>query len=339
MKAFRYYGPGQAEIEEIPVPEIDAGEILVAIKACGICGTDIKTFKQGHAKIPPGTVLGHEMAGEVIDSQTADFTVGQRVVVAPYTPCLTCDACLRGHYSLCDNLFDTLLEPGGFSEMVRVPARIVKQGVVLLPDSLDYAAAALTEPLACCLHGLDAIGVRSGDSLLILGDGPMGLLQAMLGREMGASPVILSGMTPQRLEFARGVVDVVVDISKTDLVETVKQTLPDGVDKIMVSVANTAVAETAVSLVRKGGAINFFAGMPRNTTIPLDISHLHYNEIKLTGTFGFGPDDFHHALALLASGNLAVDGFVTDHAALADVKEALIAAGRYEGIKTVIMQN
>ena len=337
MKAFRYYGPGQAEIEEIPIPEIGAGEILVDIKACGICGTDIKTFKQGHAKIPPGTVLGHEMVGEIIASETADFTVGQRVVVAPYAPCLTCEACHRGHYSLCDNLFDTFPDPGGFAEMLRVPAHIVKQVVVPLPDDLDYATAALTEPLACCLHGLDAINVQAGDSLLIIGDGPMGLLQAMLGREMGASPIMLSGMTPQRLQFARNLVDVVVDVSAMDLAEAVKQTFPDGVDKIMVSVANAGVAETAVSLVRKGGAINFFAGMPRNTTIPLDISHLHYNEVKLTGTFGFAPDDFHRALDLLASGKLAVAGFVTDHAALADVKEALIAASRYEGIKTVIM--
>lgn len=337
MKAFRYYGPRQAEIEEIPVPEIGADEILVAIKACGICGTDIKTFKRGHAKIPPGAVLGHEMAGEIIAGETAVFVVGQRVVVAPYAPCLTCNTCQRGHHSLCDNLFDTFPDPGGFAETLRVPARIVKQAVVPLPDHLDYATASLTEPLACCLHGLEAIDIQAGDSLLIMGDGPMGLLQAMLGQEMGASPIILSGMTPQRLQFARNLVDVVVDVSMTDLTEVVRRIVPDGVDKIMVSVADVAVAETAVSLVRKGGAINLFAGMPRDAAITLDMNRIHYDEIKLTGTFGFGPDHFHRALDLLASGKLAVSGFITDRVSLADVKEALIAAGRYEGIKTVVI--
>lgn len=337
MKAFRYYGPGQAEIEETAVPEIGTGEILVSIKACGICGTDIKTFKRGHAKIPPGAVLGHEMAGEVIASKTAKFTVGQRVVVAPYAPCLACSTCQRGHHSLCENLFDTFPDPGGFAETLRVPERIVKQVVVPLPDHLDYATASLTEPLACCLHGLEAIGVQAGNSLLIMGDGPMGLLQAILGRALGASPIILSGMTPQRLELARTLVDVVVDVSTTGLVEAVKGVLPKGVDRVMVSVANVAVAETAVSLVRKGGAINLFAGMPPNAAITLDMNRIHYDEIKLTGTFGFGPDHFHQALDLLTSGKLDLSGFITNRVALSDVKQAIISAGRYEGIKTVVL--
>jgi L-iditol 2-dehydrogenase len=337
MKAFRYYGPGEAGIEDMPEPEIGPGEILVNIKACGICGTDIKTFKKGHAKIPPGAVLGHEMVGEIVASETAVFSVGQRVVVAPYAPCLNCPTCQRGHYSLCDNLFAAFPDPGGFAEMLRVPRRIVEQAVIPIPEHLDNATATLTEPLACCLHGLHAIDVQAGDSLLIIGDGPMGLLQALLGREMGASSIILSGVTPQRLQFARGLADVVIDAAATDLSAAVQQAFPDGVDKIMVSVANARLAETAVSLICKGGAINLFAGMPRHTIMPLDMSRLHYDEIKLTGTFGFGPGDFHEALAFLASSKLDVSGFITSYAALADVKEALIAAGRYEGIKTVIV--
>ena len=211
MKALRYFGPGKVAVEEMPAPAIGPDELLVAIAACGICGTDVKTYLRGHPKIPPGAVLGHEMAGTVIASNSARFAPGQRVVVAPYAPCLQCDTCRRGYFSLCDNLFAEYPDPGGFSELLRVPRRIVEQGVLALPDQLDDVTATLTEPLACCLHGLEAIDVQAGQSLLIIGDGPMGLLHALLARQLGVAPILLSGMTPQRLAFARQVADHVIE--------------------------------------------------------------------------------------------------------------------------------
>ena len=336
MKAFRYYGPGQAAIEEIPTPIIGPNEILVDLKACGICGTDVKTYLHGHAKIPPGSVLGHEMAGIITASNHPNFSAGQRVVVAPYAPCLTCETCQRGYYSLCDNLFDTFPEPGGFAEILRVPKRIVEQGVLLLPDGLDMNTATLTEPIACCLHGLQAIDVQAGQSLLIIGDGPMGLLQAMVGKAMGADPVILSGITPHRLAYARQVADIVVDASTMDLATMIADSTPGGVDKIMLSVANENIIQTAFPLLHKGGAINIFAGMPGNSTVTLPINRIHYDEVTVKGTFGFWPQHFEQALALLASGTLIAPGFITATVRLEDVEPALKAAGLYEGIKTIV---
>jgi len=337
MKAFRYYGSHDAKIEEIPIPEIGAYEILVAVKACGICGTDVKTYLRGHPKIRPGTVLGHEVAGVIAVSKHPRFKTGDRVVVAPYTPCLECEACKRGHYSLCENLFDTLMDPGGFAEYVRVPKRIVDQGVFNISETLDFTIATLTEPLACCVHGLEALNIQAGQSLLIIGDGPMGLLQAVLGKKLGASPIILSGMIPERLEVASRVADVVIDASKQDLAEEISQLSPGGADKVIVSVGEVSVAQNALPLVRKGGTINLFAGMPNGAQITLDVNRIHYDEIKVLGTFGFSPKNFKRALDWLASGGLSVSGLITSTIELDDVLKGIKAAARYEGVKTIVL--
>lgn len=337
MKVLKYYGPKQVQIEELPMPSIGPGEVLVSTRVCGVCGTDVKTYLRGHPKFPPGIVLGHEVAGVVIASKNNEFKVDDRVVVAPYAPCLSCQSCERGRFNLCENLFDTFLEPGGFAEVVRVPERIAKQGLLHIPDGLDFATASLTEPLACCLHGLDALGCEAHQSLLIIGDGPMGLLQAAVAKHIGVNPIILSGMTPTRLEFASQLVDFAVDVSTTDLSTIIDKVAPGGVDNVMVSVAETTVAQDALNLVCKGGAINLFAGMPQNTMLRVDPNRVHYDEITLLGTFGFTPRHFNRALDLLASGELAIAGLITDKVGLDNLEEALISAGQYEGIKTLVV--
>jgi len=336
MKAFRYYGAHDAKIEEIPVPEIGLEEILVAVKASGICGTDVKTYLRGHAMIPPGTVLGHEAAGVVAASQHPMFKRGDRMVVAPYAPCLECETCHRGHYSLCENLFATLMDPGAFAEYIRVPKRIADKAVFHIPETLDFAIAALTEPLACCIHGLDALDIQAGQSLLVIGDGPMGLLQALLGKAFGASPVIMSGMMPERLKIAREVADIVFDASKQDLAEEFSRLSAGGIDKVMVSVGDVAVAQDVLPLVRKGGAINLFAGMPKGAQITLDANRIHYDEIKILETFGFSPENFKRAEDLLASGRLSISRLVTSIIGLDDVLAGIEAAARYEGVKTIV---
>lgn len=339
MKVLRYYGPKQVQIEELPTPSLNSGEVLVKTRVCGVCGTDVKTYLRGHPKLPPGIVLGHEVTGVVSASKSDDFAPGDPVVVAPYAPCLSCQACARGHFSLCENLFDTFLEPGGFAEEVRIPERIVNQSLLLIPNSLDFETASLTEPLACCLHGLDALDIKAGQSLLIIGDGPMGLLQAAAAKAIGVEPIILSGMTPARLDYARKIVDYVVDVSEKDLSEIVEEVAPGGVENIMVSVANTDVAQEAMTLACKGGAINLFAGMPKSTVLQMDPYRIHYDEVSLHGTFGFGPSDFRRALTLLASGDLEIDGLITDKVRLDDAEDALLAAGQYEGIKTLVVMD
>jgi L-iditol 2-dehydrogenase len=245
--------------------------------------------------------------------------------------------CQRGHFSLCENLFEASLDPGGFSELIRIPERIVKQGLLHIPDEIDFATASLTEPLACCVHGLEALEIQAGQSLVVIGDGPMGLLQAALGKSLGAEPIILSGITAERLDFSRQIVDVVVDAVKMELREVVARTIPGGAEKVIVSVGDAAIAQSALSLVCKGGTINLFAGMPHGAEITLDVNRVHYDEIKILGTFGFGPNHFRRSLDLLASGKLPISGMITSTVTLDEIKEALKAAGRYEGIKTLVL--
>jgi L-iditol 2-dehydrogenase len=336
MKALRYYGPGRAEIEEIPGPTAGPGEVMVEVRACGLCATDVKTLARGHPKIKPGTVLGHEIAGVVVESHgVADVRPGDRVLVAPYVACGDCPQCARGHHSLCDRLFDVGPDPGGFSERLRVPARLVRGGLLHLPESLSFVEATLAEPLACSIHGLEMLAIRPGDSLLIVGDGPMGLLQAALGRAFGAGRILLSGMTPERLRFAARVADVVIDASREDVATAVRAATGDGADRVMVSVGEPAVARSAFDLVRKGGAINIFAGMPRDTRLDVDIHRLHYDEITLLGSFGFGPSHLERARDLLASGRLPVREMVTGTVPLAGVRQALEEAAHHRGIRTV----
>ena len=336
MKAATYHGPRSITVDTLPEPSCGEGEVLVAMKACGICGTDVKTYVRGHPLIPPGSVLGHEVAGVIVESRHPDFKAGERVVAAPYAPCLSCEMCRRHHYSLCENLFESSMEPGGFAEMVRVPQRIADQALLKLPDHLDYMTASLTEPLACCFHGLEALDLQAGQSLLVMGDGPMGLLQVALGKMLGASPVILSGMTLHRLEFARRIADTVIDVSTQNLATELKSHLPHGPEKVIVSVGNIDVVKAALQLVAKGGAVNLFAGMPKDAELSLPLNRIHYDEVRIVGTFGFGPQHFRQALDVLVRSDIPLKDMFTHTVSLDDIQAALDASSRYEGIKGVV---
>jgi len=339
MKSLRYFGPGSLTVEEIPVPKVANGEVLLAVEACGICATDVKTFLRGHPKIKPGGGLGHEITGTVTEAPGSSiWRPGMRVTVAPYVPCGSCAQCQRGRYSLCPNLFNELVDPGGFSEFVRVPARLAAEGMIALPDFLPSSASCFAEPVACCLHAMRSVGVSTGESLVILGDGVMGLLQAEIGRVLGAYPIILSGMTPERLAFAAQVADRVVDARTEDVTNIVMQaTNGEGTDKVLVSVADIRAAETAMRLVRKGGAINLFAGMPAGSTLAVDMNRIHYDEVVLTGSFGFGPEEFRSAVDLITARRLNVAGLVTSSVPLDETRQAIEKMSRHEGIKTIVL--
>jgi len=340
MKALFYLGPGRAEIQEMAIPEIGPDEVLVKVKACGICATDVKVYRYGHPLIQPKSVLGHEITGciAMMGPDVVGWRKGDRVVVAPYVPCGFCDDCRRGRFTLCQHLFENAVEPGGFSEYLRVSAPVVRQGMLPLPENVDFITGTLTEPLACCLHGLQAMEVGRGDSLLIIGDGPMGLLQAGVGRMLGAEPVIVAGLTPHRLAWASQVADIVVNVTEQNLEGVIKRvTTGAGVDKLIVSVGEARVIEQGLDLVRRGGMINVFAGLSGNARVSIDANRIHYDEIRILGTFGFAPDQFKRALEVIAQGGIKLEGFITRTVTLEQAVEAMEAAAHYEGIKTVVV--
>lgn len=336
MKALQYLEPGRVQIADMPVPILATGEVLVQTRACGVCATDVKTFVRGHPLIPRGAVLGHEMTGVIAESRSAAWHVGDGVVVAPYVACGECRTCRRGKFSLCERLFENSVQPGGFSEYFRVPEAIARGGMRRLEAGDDPIQLTLAEPLACCYHAFDALGFRQGDSVLIIGDGPMGLLQAVLARGMGAGEVALAGLTPERLAWAGGRADHVIDVSKSGLPEAVKALgFSAGFDRVVVSIAQPDAASQAVALARRGGAVNLFAGLPRDARLSIDAHRIHYDEVALVGTFGFGPADFMRAAEVLSHKALDLEGFITSTVPLDGLEAAFIAGSAYKGIKTV----
>lgn len=338
MKTLKYYGPGVLRLEDTPTPAVAEGELLVAVDACGVCATDLKTFLRGHPKITPGSGLGHEVSGTVVEAPGATtWQPGMRVAVAPYVPCGRCGQCRKGRFSLCPSLFAQLLDPGGFSEYVRVPAAIAADGMVALPDAVGHEAGCFAEPVACCLHAFSSLRVSPGDSVVIIGDGVMGLLQAEIARALDLRPVILVGMTPARLALAAGSADLVVHAGHDDVAAVVREaTHGEGADAVVVSVADVRAADLSLVLAKKGGSINWFAGMPAGSALAIDMNRIHYDEIVLTGSFGFGPGDFRRAVEMIASGALRVTRLVTASVPLAETVSALEKLARQEGLKTVV---
>ncbi len=337
MKALRFYGPGDIRIEETPIPELQTGEVKVRVLSAGVCATDVKTFRRGHPKIQPGSVIGHEIAGVITEvNHVNGWNVGDRVTVAPYAPCLECPQCQRKSYTTCDRLMEQGIDPGGFAEYVRVPSRIVAQGLVRLPENIPYSLGSLTEPLACCIHGLEALHLQPEDILLVIGDGTMGLMQSLLARKMGVQKIILSGMIPERLTKARSIADVVIDASQRDLAVEIEKVAPGGADKVMVSVGDTRVVESSMQFIRKGGILNIYAGMPKGQMMNLDPNLIHYNEVSLVGTFGFASRHFHQAVDLLAPLRHEIEQIISGTVNLDNITTALMDMADYRGIKYLV---
>ncbi|MGD0159391.1 MAG: zinc-dependent dehydrogenase [Candidatus Bathyarchaeia archaeon] len=340
MKTAVYYGPRDVRLEESEVPEIADKEILVKIHACGVCGTDIKTVMRGHPLIKPPTVLGHEIAGEIVKmgKDVMEHKIGERVVVAPYVPDGTCYYCLHGRYTMCSGLYDQTPTPGGFAEFVKVPDNIVKKGTLEIPGTVSYEEASLTEPLACCLHGIEECHVGVGDSIAIVGDGPIGLMHLQLAKVKGATKTILSGQLNERLKLAEELgADVTVNETEEKPVEKVmEETDNRGADAVIVAVGSVAAAEEGLKMVRKGGIINFFGGFPSQSELKLDPNLIHYSEVTITGTFGFSHITFANALQLIGIKRVNVDKLITHKFRLNQVLTAIDVLAERKGLKAVV---
>lgn len=340
MKAAVYCGPKDVRLEELEVPKIDDKEILVKIHACGVCGTDVKTILRGHPMIKPPTVLGHEMSGEIVNigKGITKYKVGDRVVVAPYVPCSICYYCLHGKYTMCSRLFEQKPEPGGFAEFIKVPSKIVDKGTLLIPDDVSYAEAALTEPLACCLHGIEECHVKIEDTVVVVGDGPIGLMHLQLAKVMGAGKVVLSGQLDERLSLARELgADQTINETMEDPVKKVMdETENRGADVIMVAVGSLEAVHEGARMLRKGGIMNLFGGFPVDSELKLDPNLIHYSEVTITGTFGFSHITFAKALQLISTGKVNMKKLITHKFKLDEILKAVeMSAGR-QGLKAIL---
>jgi L-iditol 2-dehydrogenase len=345
MLAAVYHGPRDLRVEEVPVPGVGRGELLLRVEEASICGTDLRVYNGQHRLYPPGTVRipGHEVVGIIaqIGSGVAGYTLGQRVFVAPNMGCGHCRQCVSGANNLCpDYQAVGLTMDGGFAQYMRVPAQALLQGNVMpVRADLDPAAAALIEPLACVLRGQRALGVHAGDAVLVLGAGPIGVMHIKLARLSGARRVLVSEPNPLRLERARSSgADRAVNPAAEDLAAVVAaETGGQGADVIIVATAAHAAQETAPRLAAIGGRINFFGGLPKDRpTISFDANLVHYRELIVTGTTACSTDDCRRSAEIVNSGRIDLTDLVSGRYPLAQAAKAFAAAEDGRSLKVVL---
>jgi L-iditol 2-dehydrogenase len=343
MLAALFYAPLDVRLEERPVPQPGPGEVLLQVAAATTCGTDLKAFRRGHPvlfqRTPAG--FGHEVAGIVAAKGTGvtQCAEGEAVVVANSAPCLECFYCRRGRFSLCEDL---LLLNGAYAEYLLVPARIVRQNLYHLPATTSFSAAALTEPLACALHGIEASELHPGESVAILGAGPLGLLLAALASRRGVQTIV-TGHGAERLALARQLgASVVIDtthLSEAEQREAVRRHTEGGrgVDVAIEAVGQPATWELATTLVRPGGLVNFFGGCASDTQVTLATRPLHYSELTLKGVFHHTPAYFARALELITSRQVPVETLISARYPLADLLEVFALLQAKQGIKYALI--
>ena len=297
MRALILHGPGDLRLEDVPDPIPAEGDVLLQVEVALTDGTDLKAYRRGHpvllGELP--SPFGHEVCG-------IDVATGRRVVAANSAPCGACAACRRGQETLCENLLPLL--NGAYAELLLVPERIASRNLVPVPPGLSPEVAALTEPLACCLHGIDVAGVEHGQTVAVVGLGPIGLMLCACVADAGARPVAV-GSREERRELAPAFGAVTADA--------------DGVDVAIEAAGTVEAWERALALVRPGGTVLAFGGLPRDTRIAVDPYRIHYEEVRLAGSFHHTPRHIRAALAFLASGAYPFERLITHEVGLKGV--------------------
>lgn len=326
MRAAILYGKEDVRMETIPVPPVGAGEVLVKIGAALTCGTDLKVFRRGYhaTMIKPPSVFGHEFAGTVSEvglenGQRPRFRVGERVVVANSAPCGMCYFCARGQENLCDDLH---FINGAYAEYLRVPARFVEKNTHRVPDHLSFQEAAMVEPLACVVHGIEETAPRKGDVVAVLGLGPIGLMFVALLKHRGLT-VVGVGRHEPRLAAARALgADEVLDADeKGEWMKTLRHW--SHLDVVIEATGRAETWEQSVHLVRKGGVVNLFGGCPAGSKVTLDTNRMHYDQITLKSSFHHKPSSIRAALEAIAQGVVQPKQFITDEKPLEELPAIL----------------
>ena len=327
MNAAILYGSEDLRVEQVEVPGIKPDEVLLRVRLALTDGTDLKVWKRGyHAKmIQPPAVFGHEVVGEVaVVGRRVDarWRVGMRVVAANSAPCLRCYHCRRGQENLCENL---LFNNGAYAEYMRIPARIVMENLLEVPHSVDDASAALAEPLACVLRGIHEMEVRTGDTVVVIGCGPIGLKFVRMLSRRGVRVIALARRAaPLQVAKHLGAVATINVTEIKDPLAAVRALTDEsrGADGVVEAAGNPATWRQAIEMVRRGGVVNFFSGLPSGTKVEIEPAAIHYSEIKLISPFHHTPRFFREALEAIRRGDISAHDFVTEEIALSQLPQA-----------------
>lgn len=324
MLAARYYNNRDIRLEELPKPEICEGEILVKVKASGICGTDVMEWYRTQ-KGP--RILGHEISGEIVESRTSEYKAGQRVFVSHHVPCYNCKYCNSGRHTACETLHSGNYYPGGYSEYVRVPEINVKYGVYRLPDHVSYEEGVMIEPLACAIRGQRLINAAKGETVLVLGSGVSGLLNIKIAKLKGAK-VAATDIDEYRKQKARQFgADRVFDANDDFRLEAEKVILCAG--------AQRAVEQAFENVDRKGEILLF--AIP-SSDIKIPTVNFWRNEITLTSSYGAAPEDLEESLRLISENKINVKDFITHRLPLSEIQKGFdLTAGAKNSLKVVLL--
>jgi len=333
MKAMVLQQPGDIQPQYVDIPQIGPEEILVKVDVALTCGTDLKTYKRGHPLIEPPLIFGHEFAGTVaeIGERVQKFSEGMRVVAANTAPCNDCFFCKKGRPNLCVHVMERA-NWGAFAEYIRVPSHIARINAYEIPPHVNFQAAAFLEPLACVVLGNEAADIRLGDTVALVGTGPIGLLHLQLAKQRGAAEIVASDLSDDRLQVARGLgATCIINAGKEDPVASTRElTEGRGADVVIESVGLSSTWEAAIDMTRRGGTTVLFGGPPPGSKVTLDASRLHYDEITVKGTFHHTPRTVQTAFRMITSGKVQTEPLVTHVKPLEDLEEALnlVAAGK-----------
>jgi L-iditol 2-dehydrogenase len=338
--------PGSIKLREIKTPEPSYGEILVKIKAALTCGTDLKAFLRGHPLIPMPGVFGHEFSGIVtkVGKGVRRFKEGNAVMAVHTAPCLTCSFCKKQLYNLCEKIMHTKVL-GVFAEYIVLPSHVVRQNVFHKPKNLSFEEAAFLEPLSCVVHSTENLRVTKGDSVLIIGAGPIGLLHLLLLKRKGAK-VAIADIKKERLDMAKrlGADFIILDLPESSITPLYPPLVRGdtegggiGFDYVFECTGTPDVWEASVNYIRKGGTVILFGGCKSGTTVTYDTGRIHYDEITLKGVFHYTPSDVKKAYKLLCEGELRVSRLISGRYPLGHVQRAFDKLAKGTGIKFAII--
>ena len=343
MKAVRYYAPLDIRYEEVNVKEPSEGEVVVKVEAALTCGTDVKTLRRGHPllikEVPSG--FGHEFSGTIfkLGENVEGFNVGDRVVAANSAPCGECFFCRRGEENLCENLY---LLNGAYAQYITIPRLIAEKNMIKIPDNLSFKKAAFCEPLANVAHGISRTPIKPGDTVGVVGIGPIGLMFARLAKLKGAR-VIAMGRNPLKLKTAKDFAeaDEIIDLKKyPDPKDIILGLTPEGrgLDVAVECVGLPEIWEQMFGLVRRGGTVHLFGGCSSGTTVNIDTRRIHYDEVNVVSVFNHTPKYFREALDLIASGQVDVEKLITRTMQMKYAKRALEMHQNGDAIK-ILLEN
>lgn len=338
MRAAVYLGPEKIELRTVPIPEPKAGELLVKVRAATTCGTDVKTYRRGHPKFPPPFIFGHEFGGDVVKvgEGVEQYHEGMRVTANVFAECGECFYCKRGQGNICENLIYNF---GAFAEYMIVPSSIVRRTTFEIPDHIPYAHAALLEPLVTVVHGWHKVAIQPGETVAIIGaGGPISLMFQQLALRSGASQVIAIGHSPTRLDIAKELgATHLVNAKETDTLTAIHElTGGYGADAVIECAGTKQTWETSVDVVRRGGRVLWFGGLPGGTKVEIDAARVHYGEIALLNMHGGTAEDAREAFDLIISGAINIAPMLNGVLPLEQVELALKKMIAGEVVKMII---